>query len=151
MQITPLRYEYKTNINYQHDNSKKAYLDNYYNTTFCHKYKIQCNNLKKTFIPLIASLTLMISAPSCQKEPYGPHSTGYQPSEVQSNNSNYPDAPQEVMDEFIAWYEQNCPIWNWPDYEGPFPDNWSELSEQFQQDIVNWWHEHGYPDWNGNG
>ena len=134
---------------------------NQYNNYSQQKFKVTSNpnfgrthtvpKSKSTLLSLIAAFAFLIGVSACQKEPIGPHPTGYEPSGIQhGNNSNYPDAPQEVMDEFIHWYGENCPIWNWPDYEGPYPDNWSELREQFQQDIINWWHSHGYPEWNGN-
>ena len=136
---------------YNQQNSKLTNLTriNFMSTLTVPKREIK--SFRNKFLSIIASLAMLCAVNACQKEPSGPHPNGYQPSEIQhGNNSNYPDAPQEVMDEFIHWYEENCPIWNWPDYEGPYPDNWSELREQFQQDIINWWHEHGYPDWNGN-
>ena len=149
MYIAPLKYNYQAGINYRSQNFKAAHLNSASYKELPHiSNKMSC--LKKLFLSAMMAFTLLVSTQSCEKEPYGPHPTGYQPTGVTSNNG-YPDAPQDVMDEFIAWYEENCPIWNWPDYEGPYPDNWSELREQFQQDVVNWWHEHGYPDWNGKG
>ena len=153
MQIQAVKpgYQYNLNINSQNFKEKNNSSRPINNTFKGISSNGNFQKIKNYMLILATTLYLLMSAQGCKKEPAGPHPTGYQPSEIQSNNSNYPDASPEVMDEFIAWYQENCPVWNWPDYEGPFPDNWSELREQFQQDIENWWHEHGYPDWHTGG
>ena len=151
MQITAISSIYQSSTKYNKLSFKGAKINTFETLNKMPKTQKFNNNLKKLFLASITALALLTGAQSCTKEQDGPHSTGYQPSEIQSNNSNYPNAPQEVMDEFIAWYEENCPIWNWPDYAGTLPPDWAVQREQFQLAIENWWHEHGYPDWHIGG
>ena len=114
------------------------------------QYSIQ-NKPKHFLLTMLTALSLITGAYSCTKEPIPENTDPIEEYIVHSNNSNYPDARPEVMKEFIIWYQDNCPYWNWPDYEGSYPADWEEQRVQFQLDIENWWHEHGYPDWHTGG